>query len=150
VTGVLLAGVAAVAVLVALSGRVPSAVSLVVEGDRLVVTMTGAAAALSLRRRIDLPVAAIQGIAVAPRRMVPQTGLRLPGTGIPGALRAGSYGTGSTRDFWLVRRADFVLVVELEPGAEYRRLVLELPDPHAEALRLRPVLGSYTGSFAPV
>lgn len=97
---------------------------------------------------MTIPVASVAGVAVAPRRLVPQTGFRLPGTGIPGVLRAGSYGTGARRDFWLVRRADLVLVIELHPGGRYRRLVLEVPDPHAEALRLRPHLGSYTGLFA--
>jgi hypothetical protein len=47
-----------------------------------------------------------------------------------------------------VRNADHLLVVELEPGEPYRRIVLELPDPHAEALRLRPLLGAFTGTFA--
>jgi hypothetical protein len=40
-----------------------------------------------------------------------------------------------------------VLVIELQRGEPYRRVVLEVPDPRAEALRLRPALGTYTGSF---
>ena len=47
-----------------------------------------------------------------------------------------------------MRKAQQVLVAELAPGAAYRRIVLEVPDPHAEALRLRPLVGSYTGTFA--
>ena len=48
----------------------------------------------------------------------------------------------------MVRKTEHVLVIELQPGAAYRRLVLEVPDPHAEAIRLRPALGVYTGLFA--
>jgi hypothetical protein len=64
------------------------------------------------------------------------------------AAVAGSYGTGDKRDFWLVRKADELLVIELRPGAAYRRIVLEVSDPHAEALRLRPELGAYAGTFS--
>jgi hypothetical protein len=128
--------------------RRPSAVELVMDGDVLRIRIKGKDAIYSLRRSLVLPVASIKGIAVAPSHLVPRTGLRLPGTSVPGVIRAGSYGTGPTRDFWLVRRAEQLLVLELEPGAPYRRVVLEVPDPHGEVLRLRPVLGAYTGTFA--
>ena len=101
---------------------------------------------LAVRRRLSVPVRSIRGVAAAPRASVPRTGLRFPGTGAPG-IRMGSFGFGAERDFWCVRRADSLLVVELEPGEPYRRLVLQVDDPHAEALRLRPTCGAYTGTF---
>ena len=123
------------------------AVHLDVVDDDLTLRLTGAPALLSLCRRLEVPVAAVEGVAVAPRRLVPQTGLRLPGTSIPGRVRAGSFGTGTSRDFWAVGRAEEVLVVHLLPGQRYRRWVLEVPDPRETVLRLRPVLGAWTGSF---
>lgn len=95
----------------------------------------------------EIPVGHVEGVAVAPLRLVPQEGMRLPGTGLPGVIRAGSYSTGATRDFWDVRKAEQVLVIQLRPGAEYRRLVLQLPDPKATALAVRPVVGAYAGTF---
>jgi hypothetical protein len=126
----------------------PSGVQLRVDDRDLAVHITGKDALFALCRTIRLPLRLVKGVAAAPRSAVPQTGLRLPGTGIPGVLRAGTYGSGSTRDFWLVRRAQQVLVIELEPGAPYRRIVLEVPDAQAEAVRLRPLLGAFTGTFA--
>lgn len=125
----------------------PSRTELSVDGAALRIRIHGRDAFYALSRGMTIPVTSIEGISVAPVRTVPRTGLRLPGTGIPGVIRAGSYGTGSRRDFWLVRRAEEVLVIELREGEPYRRIVLEVPDPRAEALRLRPVLGTYTGSF---
>lgn len=139
-----------VVVLVALllaGARRPSAISLDVVGDNLVVRISGKDALYALSRGMDIPLTSIEGIAVAPSASIPRTGLRLPGTGIPGVLRAGSFGTGARRDFWLVRRADQLLVVVLQPGEPYRRLILEVPDPQAACLRLRPVIGVYSGTF---
>jgi hypothetical protein len=140
-----------VVVLVALlfaGGRRPSKIRLEVVGENLVVRISGKDALYTLSRGMEIPLQSIQGIAVAPNASVPRTGLRLPGTGIPGVLRAGSYGTGARRDFWLVRRADQLLVIELQPGEPYRRLVLEVPGPRADCLRLRPMTGAYSGTFA--
>ncbi|MDQ1625323.1 MAG: hypothetical protein QOJ49_821 [Actinomycetota bacterium] len=99
----------------------------------------------TLKRRLDLPLSQIQGIVVASREQIPCTGLRLPGTSVPGVIRAGSYGTGAARDFWNVRRGGRVLVIQLRPGASYRRVVLQVDDPEAEAARLIPTVGAYDG-----
>jgi hypothetical protein len=95
-----------------------------------------------LRRRITIPVAAVDGVCVSRRDVIPTEGLRLPGTSIPGTIRAGSFGTGDARDFWDIRRGQELLVLQLKPGAaQYRRIVLEVADPRAELARLRPQLG---------
>ncbi len=88
---------------------------------------------LCLRGDLLLPRAAIGEITVKAAEEVARTGLRLPGTSVPGLVRAGSFGRGERREFWDVRRAPSYLVVELRPGAAYRRVVLEVRD--AEALR---------------
>src|SRR5438270_8317223 len=82
-------------------------------------------------------------VCVSRRDLVPAEGLRLPGTSMGRVIRAGSFGTGDARDFWDVRGAETVLVIECKAGAaEYRRLVLQVPDAHEQALKLRPVLGA--------
>ena len=100
------------------------------------------------RRDLAVPVTDVEGVAVAPRHLLPTVGLRLPGTDLPGVIRAGSFGTGSNRDFWNVRTSQTLLVIELRPGAEYRRTVLELSDPTTAARELRPLVGAFTGTFA--
>jgi hypothetical protein len=99
------------------------------------------------RSDVVVAIADVEGVTVSPRRLVAASGIRLPGTAIPGLVRAGSYGRGSARDFWNVRRADVLLVIQMRPGAPYRRLVVEVTDPSAIARDLRPALGAYTGAL---
>ena len=128
--------VVAVLVVLALTWRRPSN-QLIVEGDVLRLHLGFWDRVYCCRSDVLVPLAQVAGVAVSPRRLVPASGLRLPGTGMPGVIRAGSFGTGSSRDFWNVRRADTLLVVALRPGAGYRRLVLEVADPTAAADALR-------------
>ncbi|MCW2544626.1 MAG: Uncharacterized protein JWM40_2178 [Frankiales bacterium] len=127
--------------------RRPATIELEVVDEQLVLRLHGRDAFYAMSRGMTIPLTSIKGVAVAPRNSVPRTGLRLPGTSLPG-LRAGSFGTRPRRDFWLVRTPDTVLVVELQPDEPYRRLVLEVPDPRALCLRLRPRTGAYTGTFS--
>jgi hypothetical protein len=122
-------------------------ITLTVEADALHVQQGGWDSIYCLRHSLDLPLDEIEGVAAAPRELVPATGLRLPGIGVPGVIRAGSFGMGLRRDFWNVRRGQMLLVIQLRPGAAYRRVVLEVADPQAEALRLRPAVGAYAGDF---
>lgn len=124
-----------------LNMRRPTDIALHVDGDRFVVELRGWDRFYCCRRAIEMPIATIEGVGVFRRERVPAEGLRWPGTSWPGVIRAGSYGFGSARDFWDVRKAPEVLVVALQPDQEYRRVVLEVPQPREEMLRLRPQLG---------
>lgn len=118
-----------------------------VEGDLLQVRLGIWDKIYCFRRNFAVPVGDVEGAAVAPRHLVPTRGMRLPGTGIPGVIRAGSFGSGPNRDFWDVRKAEMLLVIELRHGAEYRRIVLQVADPAAVSRELRPLLGAFTGAF---
>jgi len=124
------------------------AVTVSVENDMLHVRLGTLDRLYCFRRDLTVPVNDVEGVAGAPRHLMPAGGMRRPGTGIPGVIRAGSFGTGPSRDFWDVRKAETLLVIELRPGAEYRRIVLELADPSTASRELRPLLGAFTGTFA--
>ena len=121
-------------------------VALNVFGGQLHIVFGGADVVWVLRRRLIVPVAQVCGVAVAALDRVPREGFRLPGTSVPGVIRAGSYGVAPCRDLWDIRHPDEVLWVEFSAGAPYRRAILQVLDPHAEALRLRPELGAFTPS----
>jgi hypothetical protein len=124
-------------------------VSIDVTADDVTVSLHGWDALYCLRRRLTVPRTAVAGVCVGRQDRLPREWMRLPGTAIPGLIRAGSYGAATHRDFWDVRRAAEVLVIELVRDAgPYRRIVLEVADPHAEARRLQPDLGAavLTGS----
>lgn len=108
-----------------------------VDGDVLRVTLGGAGAVWALKRRVERPLAHVASARVGDRRTLQRQrpALRWPGTLLPGLITAGTYRSprpGGGRQFWDVRRAERVLVVDLHDDA-YSRLVLEVPDPAAVA-----------------
>jgi hypothetical protein len=120
-------------------GRVPD-ITLEVRGDRLLVRLGIWDRLYCLRRGVVLALDDITNVAVTPRELLPTPGFRLPGTALPGVIRAGSFGAGEAREFWDVRRAPDVLAISLRSASPYRRLFLEVADPHGEAHRLRAVV----------
>jgi hypothetical protein len=141
-------GLISIAVLVALVALLgfaatrPAGASVEVAGDALRVRLRGLDALLALRRQALVPRSAVVAVHAAPKQEVPQTGVRVPGTSIPGLVRAGSFGTGARRELWDVRRASTYLVLDLAPGQRFHRIVLEVDDPHAEAARLQRLLAT--------
>lgn len=123
--------------------RRPACVRLTISDGALHVEFLGWDAVWLLRRRIVVPVGQVRGLTVARQDRVPREGRKLPGANVPGVIRAGVWVARPNRDVWDVRRAEHVLWIELEPDADFRRFVLEVPDPHAAALELRPALGSF-------
>jgi hypothetical protein len=120
-----------------------SSVDVRVDGEHLVVRLSGLPMVLAFRRVLRVPVDHVRGVVVQSRDRLPSIGVYFPGIAVPGVLYAGAFGLGDDRSFWHVRRADLLLRIECRPGAEFRRLVLEVPDPTAIAGRLRPALGAY-------
>jgi hypothetical protein len=123
--------------LCALQLRRPADTHVRVGNGRLVVTLEGWDAVWTFRRRVDVPLTQVVDMAVADAADVPRRGMRMPGTALPGVIRAGSYGSGERRELWNVRRARRVLVVDLHPPQPYRRLVIEVADPDSVATDLR-------------
>lgn len=139
-----LASVAAIPLLVVAIRRAGGSsapmVTLTWMDDELLVEPNGVYARYALRRRVVIPFRDVTTVTVTGASTVP-VGLRSPGTALTGLLRAGSYGAGSRRTFWLIRRGETVLVVDLAAGGDYRRVVLELEDPDGVAERLVRAVG---------
>ena len=89
----------------------------------------------AFKSRIDVPAQSITGARQDPEAARRPRGWRLPGTSVPGIVRAGSYYGQGQRVFWDVwySHLERVIVVELQ-GQRYSRLIIEVPDP-AAALR---------------
>lgn len=119
------------------------AVDVNLDGGDLVVRIRGLDMLAAFRRTVRIPADHVRGIVVQHRDRVPAIGFHFPGLAVPGVLYAGAFGFGDDRSFWHVRRAELLLRVECLPGAEFRRLVLQVDDPTALASRLRPTLGAY-------
>lgn len=120
-------------------------IDLAIEDSNLVVRLGKRDATFAFKRRVSIPLTKISGVTTAARTSVPRHGLRLPGTEIPGFIRAGSYGQGAKREFWDVRKGETVLVIDTAGAAGYARLVLEVDDPARMAAWLRGELDRRAG-----
>src|SRR5437868_15152346 len=94
--------------------RTASGMTVDVDGEALVLRLRGRDAFFALRRQLRVPVSGVAGVSVAPQHRVPRAGMGLRSTTLPGVLRAGTFGGRTGREFWLVRQADYLLVIELE------------------------------------
>ena len=100
-----------------------------VSGGEVAVRIGGIDRLWAVSSGLRIPLGHVRRAAVIDRAEALATAshLRLPGTYFPGVIRAGTFGVGDRRELWCVRRADRVLMLELE-GERYRRVIVEIPD----------------------
>ncbi|MFC1638762.1 hypothetical protein ACFL26_00645 [Patescibacteria group bacterium] len=89
----------------------------------------------SCRRAVDVPLEHIRHVSEG----IPEPRLlemRVPGTYIPGVLKAGTFWTRGGKEFWYVRRGQpEYMTIELREDAPFRRVVLSLDE--GESVRIR-------------
>lgn len=118
--------------------RSTMAVTVHARADTVVIDLSGLDRFLSLKRRLDVPRAAIISVEAKPREAIqrlPGRWLRLPGTYVPSMVHHGSYGLGANREFWALFRQERALVIRVE-GWHYARLILGVADPDRVATHL--------------
>lgn len=116
--------------------KVPTNLQLTVTGSALVIEPQGLDRLWTRRDRIELPLAVVASVRIAPRCEAPPRPERRSALHVPGIITAGAHGT----TFWDVRRGDQLLIIQCHPGAEFATLVLQFANPFATLTRTRTVL----------
>lgn len=106
--------------------------------DQLVIELTGTERfwAFHLGKTITVPLNHIQQVSTE----IPQShwsDLRVPGTALPGVIKAGTYYTRNGREFWYATRTPHFLTLTLSPEEYYKRIVLTLEDNEIWAEQIR-------------
>ena len=110
-------------------------VEISIEGTSAVFTVRGADKLWSLRSHLEIPLEHIRDVHADPSpKMGWFQGLKVAGTSIPNAFRAGTFYQDGGWVFWEVLGPKDCIVVELH-DEHFKRLVVEVADP-AESLRL--------------
>jgi hypothetical protein len=103
--------------------------SVEVQGDELVVRLSGVECAAAVRREVRVPLASVKSVCVDADPWGALRGFRAPGTGIPGMA---AYGvrrtTGGAPDFAAVHGRGPAIRIDLAPGAPYGRLLVTVDD----------------------
>lgn len=106
-------------------------VDVTIQDHTLAIDMQGADKLWALRSHIDIPLANITGIQRNPekaRRWL--AGIRGPGTGVPGVVKADTFHQDGRRIFFDVHDPANTVIVDLE-DEHFDELVLEVDDPDA-------------------
>jgi len=116
-------------------------VNVSIEGDRVRFEVERWDKLWALRSQLEIPLAHIREARVDPE---PARGwwhgLRLPGTQIPGVLTAGTFYQHDGAVFYDVHDPEETIVLELD-HEHYRRLVIEVDDPHRVVGELQAAIG---------
>ncbi len=108
--------------------------------NALIVHVRGMDRLWALKSRLEIPLSHVVGAQVDPE--VAQgwhTGIRGPGTHVPGVITAGTFYQEGERVFWDVHDAERSVVIQLR-DERYARLVIEVDDPAATAAALQGAL----------
>lgn len=113
-------------------------VEMQVNDDQLLVRFAGWDRLWTLRREVRVPLPQIEQVTVRRIGAVRfRWWWRLRGTDVPGVIRAGSFVARGGRELWDVRQGAVAVDIELAEPAQFRRIVLEVPDPAWAAEQLR-------------
>jgi hypothetical protein len=116
--------------------------SLIVDGERVVVCLSGLQSVMGLARQVSVPVADITRVSVVADGLADlDLGLRVGGTGIPRRLAFGRYRTfRGPRTFAALYAGRPALVIETT-GGDWDRIAVATDDADGDAARVRAAAG---------
>jgi hypothetical protein len=124
-------------------------VSLTIDDGVLGVEMHGADKLWSLHSHLDIPLRNVRGVRRDPDRVKQWwSGLRAPGTWIPGVVKAGTFHRDGKSVFFDVHDPANTIIVELQ-DERYSELVLEVDDPERVVATVRAALQDGSRVVAP-
>ncbi|GAA3294486.1 MULTISPECIES: hypothetical protein [Dactylosporangium] len=124
--------------------KVPTNLQLTVTESALVIEPQGLDRLWTRRDRIEVPLAAVASIRIAPRSEAPPLPTGRHTLHLNGIITAGVHGD----TFWDVRRGDQLLIIQCRPGAELATLVLQFANPFATLTRTRTVISPHRATRA--
>jgi hypothetical protein len=111
-----------------------------IEGDELVLDLSGMEKLEGLHRDIRVPVSTVREVRWTDDPWSELRGIRAPGTGMPGVVAVGTRRGRAIKDFAAIHGQGPAVVVELE-GAEYGRLVVTEENAESAAADLKRLVG---------
>jgi hypothetical protein len=111
------------------------------QGDRLVVHVTGADRVFALKSELAIPLEHVTGVARDEEEARTwYHGVRAPGTNLPGVITAGTFHEHGERVFWDVHHPERAIALSLR-DERYAKLVVEVDDPDGAIRAISAALG---------
>jgi hypothetical protein len=118
-----------------LAGRMSGVANLVITDDTLTVQMSRAEKAEALHRDLTMPRSAVTGVRVVADGLAEVHGLKMPGTGIPGVIMAGTWISRQGSTFAVCHGRGPAIVIELT-GQHVDRIVMTVDNPEEAVTEL--------------
>jgi hypothetical protein len=103
-------------------------------GSTLIIHVMGIHKILAFKSQLEIPLSHVVGAEIDPGTVQEWgnlfVGVRAPGTGLPGVIRAGTYYTSDGKVFWDVHDPHKAITIKLADET-YSKLVVEVADPAA-------------------
>ncbi|HEV2360890.1 MAG TPA: hypothetical protein VGS21_04235 [Acidimicrobiales bacterium] len=115
-----------------------------VEGDELVVDMSGLEKVEGFHGDVRVPVSSVTSVRAVDSAWPELRGLRAPGTGIPQVIAVGTRRGSFGKDFAVVHGTGPAIVIDLR-DADYERLIVTVDDAFPTAERLAIECGTRGG-----
>ena len=108
-----------------------------VEDDKLVIQVQGWHKLWSLMSRLEIPLEHVSGVRSAADER--PSGIRAPGTYIPGIITAGTFYQDGKKVFWDIHDPANAIAIDLQ-DENYSTLVIEVADPRSAMSNIESAL----------
>ncbi|MGH7610987.1 MAG: hypothetical protein ACREN4_03100 [Candidatus Dormibacteria bacterium] len=115
-----------------------------IDGDQLVVKMTGMEKLESMHGDLRVPLSSVRSVQVSDNPSAAISGMKLVGTGLPGGTAVGTWTGSEGETFAVEHHGSRGIVVTLE-GARYQQLVIGCEQPEEVAARIQAAAPSLGG-----
>jgi len=120
-------------------------VDLSIAEGKLTLHIRGADKLWAFKSSLEIPLVHIAGVRADPEVARGwYHGVRMPGTNVPGVIRAGTFYQDGKRVFWDVHNPDNTVVIELM-DERYNELIVEVADPQATVELIKAALPRQRG-----
>ncbi|MFJ6211751.1 hypothetical protein ACIQGZ_00135 [Streptomyces sp. NPDC092296] len=115
---------------------------IVIDGPRLTVRLSGWQKVEALHGDVTVPLTEVRAVSVLQDPLGAPRGLRVPGTDLPGVVKAGTWRSSHAgRQFVLASRGERGVRVDLSGDGSFDVLLISVPDPEATVAALRTATG---------
>lgn len=116
--------------------------TLLLDGPDLVVHLSAWEQFAAFRGDVRVPLSTVRSVAIEPDPWKALRGIRAPGTGFPGVIAYGPRRlTGERNDFAAILRKRSTIRIELDPPAQFARLLISTPDAEGMVQVIRDAAG---------
>jgi hypothetical protein len=115
-------------------------VDVTIENNMLILEVEGLDKLWTLKSHLEIPLAHVTGVRADSENIRDWWhGIKLPGTNLPGVIKAGTFVQNGQRVFWDIQHPDNGIVIELTDD-RYKELIIEVANPDEVVVQIQAAI----------